>query len=84
MRSKRIVIPLSIVLILVALGWLLIHECYYWAGMGAPYRSCDCSGIEWELYDQTAADGPRETVCIGVVQAATCYSYVGGPSIACE
>jgi hypothetical protein len=84
MRLKKIAIPLAIVLILVALGLLLIQECYYWAGMGASYKSCDCFGIEWELYDQTAADGPRRTVCIGIVQATTCYSYVGGPSVACE
>ena len=84
MRSKKIVWPLLIVLVLLALGVLFINECAYGGGMGAAYKNCDCLGIERELYDQTAADGPRKTVCIGIVQATTCYSYVGGPSVACE
>ena len=83
MQAKKIVIPLLIVLLLIALGLLLVNECFYWAGMGAAYKSCDCVGIEQELYDQTAADGPRKTVCIGIVRSTQCYQYIGGPSIEC-
>lgn len=84
MRSKKIVIPLLLVLILLALGLLFVNECFYWAGMGASSKSCDCLGVEWQLYDHTAADGPRKTICLGVVQATTCYRYMGGPSIECN
>lgn len=84
MRSKRIVIPLLIILVLIVLGFLFVNECFYWAGMGASAKSCDCSGLEWELYDQTAADGPRKTVCIGIIQATTCYSYMDGPEVECK
>jgi hypothetical protein len=85
MRAKKIIVPLLIVLLLLAaLSLLLVNECFYWAGMGAAYKSCDCVGIERELYDQTAADGPRKTVCIGIVQSTQCYQYMGGPGIGCK
>jgi hypothetical protein len=84
MRAKKIVMPLLIVLVLVALGRLLIHECAYGGGMGASYKSCECLGLEWELYDQTAADGPRRTLCMGIVQSTTCYRYMSGPRIECN
>ena len=84
MRLERIIMPLLVVLILVALGFLLINECSYGAGMGATYKGCDCFGIEWELYDQTAADGPRKTVCIGIVQSTKCYRWIGGPRVECD
>ena len=82
-RAKRIVMLLLVVLVLMASGLLLINECAYGGGMGAAYKSCDCFGREWQLYDQTAADGPRQTVCIGVVQSTTCYRDMGGPRIEC-
>ena len=84
MRVKKIALPLLIVLLLIALGLLFVNECFYWAGMGAAYKSCDCVGIERELYDQTAADGPRKTVCIGIVRSTQCYQYMDGPSIECK
>jgi hypothetical protein len=84
MRVKKIILPLVIVLLLIALGLLFVNECFYWAGMGAAYKSCDCLGIERELYDQTAADGPRKTVCIGMVRSTQCYQSMGGPSIECK
>ena len=75
---------LLIVLVLVALGFLLINECSYGGGMGAAYKSCDCFGIEWKLYDQTAADGPRKTVCMGILQSTRCYRWIGGPRVECD
>lgn len=84
MRAKKIVLPFLIVLVLIALGLLLVNECFYWAGMGAAYKSCDCLGIERELYDHTAADGPRKTVCIGIVRSTQCYQSIGGPDIDCK
>ena len=82
MRAKRVTIPFFIVLILAGLLGLLplwVNECAYSGGMGAAYKSCDCLGIEWELYDRTAADGPRKTLCIGIVRSRECYQTMGGP-----
>ncbi len=83
MRSKKIVILILTIVVFIAVGLLLINECAYGGGMGASYRRCDCLGTEWELYDQTAADGPRKTVCIGIVQSTQCYQYIDGPRIEC-
>ena len=84
MRAKRVIISFFTVLILAGLGLLLVNECAYGGGMGAAYKSCDCLGIEWELYDQTAADGPRKTLCIGIIRSRACYQYIGGPQVACD
>jgi hypothetical protein len=84
MRPKKIVLALLIALLLMAAGLLLVNECYYWAGMGAAYKSCDCLGFERELYDHTAADGPRKTICIGLVRSSQCYQFMGGPAIDCK
>ena len=84
MRTTRAVIFLIIALFFTVLGFLTVNECAYGGGMGAAYKSCDCLGIEWELYDQTAADGPRKTLCIGIVRSRECYRYIGGPQVACD
>ena len=84
MRAKRVITPFFVVLILAALSLLLVKECAYGRGMGAAYKSCDCLGIEWELYDQTAADEPRRTLCIGIVRSRECYQYIGGPQADCD
>ena len=84
MRPKNILVPLLIALSLLALGFLINGECSYGRGMGAAYRSCECLGLEWQLYDQTAADGPRKTVCTGIVQSTECYQYTGGPRVTCD
>jgi len=67
----------------VVAGFLLVRECTYGGGMGAAYKTCECLGIEWELYDSRPADGPRKTICIGIVQSRTCYRFDGGPAIDC-
>lgn len=77
--------PRSVLLLLavVAAGALMIHVCASGGGMGAAYATCDCLGIEWELYDRRPADGPRKTICLGIVRARTCYRFEGGPAVAC-
>ena len=83
MRSKRLrKLLLALALWAVAV-FLLIHECTYGGGMGARYKTCECLGIEWERYDSRPADGPRKTICIGIVQSTTCYRMERGPVIEC-
>ena len=62
---------------------LLIRECAYGGGMAAAYKTCECAGMEWQLYDSTAADGPRKTLCVGLVRSRTCYRFMGGPVVEC-
>ncbi len=71
------------VLILLVVGVFLINKCDYGGGMAASYWQCECLGYEWEVYDQTPADGPRKTLCLGVVQSITCYQFIGGPTVDC-
>ena len=68
---------------MVAAFWLLCQECAFGGGMAGWYQDCTCRGVEWVVSDQTAADGPRRTRCVGIVTARTCYRYRGGPEVAC-
>ncbi len=72
-----------VVCVVAGLALALIHVCADGGAMAAAYRTCDCRGIEWQLYDRTAADGPRRTLCFGWVQARTCYQFRGGPTVSC-
>jgi hypothetical protein len=78
-------LPLAVLLLvgLAIIGFLLVSVCAYGGGMGAAYKSCDCLGFEWELYDRTPADGPRKTICIGIVESTTCYRFMSGPVVDC-
>lgn len=62
---------------------LLVSECAYGGDMGARYTTCDCLGVERELYDARPADGPHKTVCVGIVRSRTCYRMTGGPIVEC-
>jgi hypothetical protein len=62
---------------------LLVSECAYGGGMGARDKTCECLGVERELYDARPADGPRRTVCVGIVRSRTCYRMTGGPIVEC-
>jgi hypothetical protein len=84
MRSNNIAWLLTLFIVLLGLGLVLINECAYGGAMGSVYRSCDCAGYEWELYDRTEADGPRKTICIGVIQSTECYQYLNGPVEECD
>lgn len=82
-RSKLAIAALGILAVILLSAFLFIHACAYGGGMGARYKVCDCGGIEWVLYDQTPADGPRKTMCLGMVRSTTCYRFTGGPQIEC-
>jgi hypothetical protein len=84
LRPKILITLILFLIVLLALGFLFIHECFSGGGMDAAYQSCDCAGIEWVQYDRTAADGQRRTLCIGSVQARECYQYPGGPAYVCD
>lgn len=74
---------LLILAAILAAGFLFVRECAFGGGMGARYTTCKCIGIEREMYDQRAADGPRKTICLGIVESKTCYRTEGGPIIEC-
>jgi len=68
-----------------AIAWVLFyHECVSGGAMGGWYRDCTCHGIERVDFDNTAADGPIRTVCLGWVTARSCYRNRGGPEMPCE
>lgn len=84
-RRRRVVLAIIAVLLIgVALAaFLLVSECAYGGGMGARYKTCECLGVERELYDTRPADGPHRTVCLGLVRSRTCYRMTGGPVVEC-
>ncbi len=82
MRPKMRRAPLVVLAVVVA-GALLIRECAYGGAMGASHKTCECIGIERELYDSRPADGPHKTICLGIVRSRTCYQNTGGPIVAC-
>jgi hypothetical protein len=51
--------------------------------MGSLYQMCQCQGFEFQVYDRIAADGPRRTICVGVLRSRTCYQFRHGPTVAC-
>jgi hypothetical protein len=69
--------------LMVLAGFATIHVCADGGAMAAAYRACECLGLEWQLYDRTAADGPRRTLCFGIVRSATCYQSRDGPVVTC-
>jgi hypothetical protein len=62
---------------------LLVRECASGGGMAARDQTCRCLGAEWTLYDRRPADGPRQSLCVGVVLSTTCHRFTGGPVIDC-
>ena len=83
-RHRFVVCGLAGVGIAVVAALLLYRECAFGGGMPGWYRDCDCIGLERLDYDQTAADGKRRTVCIGLVASRTCYQYQDGPVVPCQ
>ena len=69
---------------LVIAGFLFVHMCADGGAMAGAYRTCRCHGIEWLLYDGTAADGPRRTACLGWVSERTCFQSRGGAVVTCS
>ncbi len=82
MRRLRTLVIVAILIL--GLGLATIRVCADGGAMAAAYRTCDCRGLEWQIYDHTAADGPRRTFCFGWVQSSTCYEYRTGPIMACS
>ena len=83
MASRKVVWVVVILVILIGIGAILVNECSYFGGMGASMTACTCSGRELLLYDRTANDGPRKTICLGIVRSVDCYQGPGGPRIVC-
>jgi len=83
-RSRILYIAFLVGSAILLSGLLVVRECAYGGGMGAAYKTCNCMGIEWEMYDQTPVDGPRKTICIGIIKSRTCYRSMGGPVIDCS
>lgn len=81
---RRILMALLCLVILAVGYFALVNECAYHEGMGSRDRQCECRGYEIELFDHTPADGPRKTICLGLVESRTCYQYIGGPEIECD
>ena len=83
MTRTRTAVLIAVALLMVVAVWLFRQECAFGGGMAGWYQDCTCRGVEWVVADQTAADGPRRTLCVGLVTARTCYRYRGGPEVAC-
>jgi hypothetical protein len=66
------------------LALLLVRTCADGGNMGARDQTCECLGREWLLYDARPADGPRRTICIGIIRSWTCYRMTGGPVVDCK
>lgn len=80
---RRLVVSGAVLAAAAVLALLLVHVCADGGAMGAAYRTCDCRGLEWELYDRMPADGPRRTLCLGFVVSTTCHQFRDGPVTAC-
>jgi hypothetical protein len=82
--SRRRRVALAVVTAGVVSVYFLVSECAFGGNMGARYMTCECWGVEWELYDGRPADGPHKSVCIGLVRSRTCYQMTGGPVVECQ
>jgi hypothetical protein len=73
----------SLVVLVTGARLLLYHECTSGGAMASAYRTCTCRGVEKVVLDQTAADGPRQTMCLGWVTARKCFQFREGPEVTC-
>jgi len=78
-RPRRRIVLLAIALVVP----LLSQPCASGGAMAGPYQTCTCRGVERVVADQTAADGPRRTICLGWITARACFEHRDGPPIAC-
>jgi len=62
---------------------LFVHDCEFGGAMAGAHRTCQCLGAERLVSDHTAADGPRHSVCYGLVANETCFAHRGGTQVAC-
>ncbi|PYN98573.1 MAG: hypothetical protein DMD91_14925 [Candidatus Rokuibacteriota bacterium] len=84
MTRRRTLALVSLGGLLAVAAYLLIHDCAVGGAMGGRHRACRCRGVEWVVFDHTAADGPRRTLCFGLVTERTCYRNREGPAISCD
>lgn len=82
--TRRARLTVILVALLVAAGFAFVSVCADGGAMASVYRTCDCRGLEWQVYDRTAADGPRRTICFGYVRSRTCYQFRTGPVVDCQ
>lgn len=82
--SYRLAVFVIGMLMLVVAGLVLVNTCAEGGAMAATYRTCQCRGIEWKVYDRTAVDGRKRSICFGIVESRTCYLFIGGPEITCR
>jgi hypothetical protein len=82
--SLRTLVAFAVLVIAALAGYaLLYHECEEGGAMASAHRTCTCNGVERVVLDQVAADGPRRSICLGLVTSRSCYRYRGGPQIEC-
>ncbi len=62
---------------------LVLAAPFILVAVAAYFSIHDCRGFEWLVFDRTAADGPRRTVCLGFVAERTCYRHREGPVVPC-
>ncbi len=82
MRTRPILLAAVLVTGLLSIGFL-VRVCADGGSMGSAYQTCECRGVEWELYDRMPADGPRRTICVGIVESRACHRFREGPVVAC-
>ena len=82
--TRRARLTVILVALLVAAGFAFVRVCADGGAMASAYRTCECRGLEWQLYDRTPADGPRRTLCLGYLRSRTCYQFRTGPVVACS
>jgi hypothetical protein len=83
MRRRGIVILLATLIVVGAAFGLLGRDCELGGAMAGAHRTCDCLGAERLISDRTAADGPRHSVCHGIVLSTTCFRHREGPQVDC-
>jgi hypothetical protein len=84
MRRRSALVVAAILVGAIGLAALsFIRVCADGGAMGSAYQTCECRGVEWEVYDRTAADGPRRTICIGLRESMTCHHFRDGPLVPC-
>lgn len=82
MRKVFLIITL-VLLITVFLIWKFIikgdNTCTIATGWGAGVQQrCTCEGQEKVVIDTLAADGIRQTICLGKITSKTCFVYNRG------
>lgn len=80
---RRLATGVAAVVLLLGVGVVVVNECESGGAMAGRHQTCNCKGVEWLVSDQTAADGPRRSVCIGWVASHTCFQNRGGGQIPC-